>query len=173
MLQELLPDAQEIKLVMEYKGDIPLLGNVSLCPLYEHRCSFSWCLYSSFFYLVVHTGRKILLDDGGCKIGRETIGASYFSETVHPCFQEVGERVDTLLDACLQLRESGKFKKLLEVVLMLGNQLNHGEEAVHSAAKGFTLASLLKLAQTKSFDQKTTFLHYTASFVDEKVLIEN
>ena len=61
-----------------------------------------------------------------------------------------------------------KLKKLLAIILRVGNQLNHGNEA-----HAFTLESLLKLNQSKAFDRKTTILHYLVTLVsrnDESLL---
>ncbi|CAN0103280.1 unnamed protein product, partial [Ectocarpus fasciculatus] len=52
------------------------------------------------------------------------------------------------------VRLSRRLKKLLGIILKLGNQLNEGQTT------GFTLDSLLKLNTAKAFDKKTSILHY-------------
>jgi hypothetical protein len=51
--------------------------------------------------------------------------------------------VDAVLAACDEVKKSTKFKKVLEVVLALGNYLNGG--SFRGAAYGFKLDALNKL----------------------------
>jgi hypothetical protein len=55
----------------------------------------------------------------------------------------VGQDVDAVLAACDEVKKSTKFKKVLEVVLALGNYLNGG--SFRGAAYGFKLDALNKL----------------------------
>jgi len=60
-----------------------------------------------------------------------------------------------LLDAaCAEVKESSKLKRLLQIVLHLGNKLNEGREEAH----GFSLDALLKLDEAKAFDKKTSIM---------------
>ena len=65
--------------------------------------------------------------------------------------------VDT---ACDELKNSVRLRKLLGIVLNIGNRLNTAGAAGKRKAGAFSLNSLLKLSQAKAFDRKTTFLHY-------------
>jgi Formin Homology 2 Domain len=56
--------------------------------------------------------------------------------------------------ACDDVKLSLRLKKLLSIILKLGNELNQ------HATTGFTLESLLKLNTAKAFDKKTSILHY-------------
>ncbi len=49
---------------------------------------------------------------------------------------------------------SAMLKKLLNIILKLGNELNQKDAA------GFTFDSLLKLNSAKAFDKRTSILHY-------------
>lgn len=60
--------------------------------------------------------------------------------------------------ACKELKESRTFTKLLEAVLKTGNRLNMG--TFRGDAKAFKLDTLLKLADVKGVDGKTTLLHF-------------
>ena len=51
--------------------------------------------------------------------------------------------------------------RLIALVLNLGNALNNSR----GPAAGFALSSLPKLLDTRSFDGKTTLLHYLAGSV--------
>lgn len=60
--------------------------------------------------------------------------------------------------ACKELKGSRTFTKLLEAVLKTGNRLNMG--TFRGDAKAFKLDTLLKLADVKGVDGKTTLLHF-------------
>nr|XP_019935293.1 PREDICTED: protein diaphanous homolog 3 [Paralichthys olivaceus] len=67
--------------------------------------------------------------------------------------------------ACDEVRKSGSFGRLLELVLLLGNYMNAGSRNAQSY--GFDLSSLCKLKDTKSADQKTTLLHFLAHVCEQ------
>ncbi|XP_016194081.1 formin-like protein 1 [Arachis ipaensis] len=60
--------------------------------------------------------------------------------------------------ACEELRSSRMFLKLLEAVLKTGNRMNVGTD--RGDAQAFKLDTLLKLADVKGADGKTTLLHF-------------
>lgn len=60
--------------------------------------------------------------------------------------------------ACADLRSSKLFLKLLDAVLKTGNRMNDGTN--RGEARAFKLDTLLKLADIKSTDGKTTLLHF-------------
>ncbi|KAM7267585.1 hypothetical protein ACFE04_009751 [Oxalis oulophora] len=68
------------------------------------------------------------------------------------------ESFDTLELACKELRNSRLFLKLLEAVLKTGNRMNDG--TFRGGAQAFKLDTLLKLADVKGVDGKTTLLHF-------------
>ncbi|XP_062228472.1 formin-like protein 1 [Phragmites australis] len=65
---------------------------------------------------------------------------------------------ETLETACDELRSSRLFFKLLEAVLKTGNRMNVGTN--RGDAHAFKLDTLLKLADVKGTDGKTTLLHF-------------
>ncbi|CAD6213106.1 unnamed protein product [Miscanthus lutarioriparius] len=65
---------------------------------------------------------------------------------------------ETLEGACDDLKGSRLFLKLLEAVLQAGNRMNVGTN--RGQAKAFKLDTLLKLADVKGTDGKTTLLHF-------------
>ncbi|TKY65308.1 Formin protein 1 [Spatholobus suberectus] len=64
----------------------------------------------------------------------------------------------TLEAACEELRHCRLFLKLLEAVLKTGNRMNVGTN--RGDAEAFKLDTLLKLADVKGADGKTTLLHF-------------
>ena len=92
----------------------------------------------------------------------ELIEFSYLYQERH---QDIVIFVDALNKGCSELRDSKSFKKILEMVLALGNFMNNG---FRGGAYGFKITSLNKLADTKSFDNQTTLLHFLAKLVKTK-----
>jgi len=76
------------------------------------------------------------------------------------------QHVDDLKVACEAVRESTELHALLQIVLDIGNALNAGTSKGN--AVGFKLSTLLKLAELKAADKKTTLLHYV---VDVRCLV--
>ncbi|KAK3145383.1 hypothetical protein QOZ80_4AG0328490 [Eleusine coracana subsp. coracana] len=70
----------------------------------------------------------------------------------------VEQSFKTLEVACEELRHNRLFKKLLEAVLKTGNRMNDG--TFRGGAQAFKLDTLLKLADVKGIDGKTTLLHF-------------
>lgn len=70
------------------------------------------------------------------------------------------------MEASREVARSRRLRKLLELVLAVGNYMNRG---ARGNASGFRLASLNRLADTKSSHAKgTTLLHYLVQIVDSK-----
>ena len=66
----------------------------------------------------------------------------------------------TLLQACQEITSSDRLRRVLEIILKVGNVMNAGTHKGDAA--GFTLDSLAKLVETKGKDKKTTLLDYVA-----------
>lgn len=76
-------------------------------------------------------------------------------------------RIQNVMEASREVARSRRLRKLLEVVLALGNYMNRG---ARGNASGFRLASLNRLADTKSSSAKgTTLLHYLVEVVEKKL----
>ncbi|CAH8297615.1 unnamed protein product [Eruca vesicaria subsp. sativa] len=83
---------------------------------------------------------------------------NYYPEIVHH-----SESLQTLELACKELRSRGLFVKLLEAILKAGNRMNAG--TARGNAQAFNLTALLKLADVKSVDGKTTLLNFVVEEV--------
>ncbi|KAJ9567955.1 hypothetical protein OSB04_003921 [Centaurea solstitialis] len=70
----------------------------------------------------------------------------------------IKESFQTLEAACVELKKSRLFLKLLEAVLKTGNRMNVG--TFRGSATAFKLDTLLKLSDVKGVDGKTTLLHF-------------
>lgn len=72
-----------------------------------------------------------------------------------------------MMEASREVSRSRRLRRLLEIVLALGNYMNRG---ARGNASGFRLASLNRLADTKSSSAKgTTLLHYLVQILERKV----
>lgn len=74
--------------------------------------------------------------------------------------------IENMIKACTQLKTSEKFKKLLTIVLAVGNFLNGKNK--NRISYGFRLGSLLKLNDTKGSDGKTSLLQYIVDMVEKE-----
>ncbi|TRY93430.1 hypothetical protein DNTS_005740 [Danionella cerebrum] len=75
------------------------------------------------------------------------------------------QQLHAVIAASVSIKSSQKLKKILEIILALGNYMNSSKRG---AVYGFKLQSLDLLLDTKSTDRKITLLHYIANVVREK-----
>ena len=94
------------------------------------------------------------------KHSREKVRALLFKLQFRQCVSDLESDVTLVEKACDELKESVSLRKLLGIVLNIGNRLNTAGPTRKGKAGAFTIKSLLKLNQAKAFDKKTTFLHY-------------
>jgi len=86
----------------------------------------------------------------------------HFAEMV----QDIKPDIVAATAACEEVRDSKKFAKVLELVLLVGNYLNSGTK--NAQAVGFEMSYLPKLTSTKDAENKTTLLHYLVDIIEEK-----
>ncbi|KAA0716076.1 Formin-like protein 2 [Triplophysa tibetana] len=79
--------------------------------------------------------------------------------------QMLTPQLHAIIAASVSIKSSQKLKKILEIVLALGNYMNSSKRG---AVYGFKLQSLDLLLDTKSTDRKITLLHYIANVVKER-----
>ncbi|XVE63050.1 hypothetical protein DITRI_Ditri06bG0168700 [Diplodiscus trichospermus] len=84
--------------------------------------------------------------------------AMLFRETFEDEVIHLKNSFSMLEEACKELRSNRLFLKLLEAVLKTGNRMNVG--TIRGGARAFKLHALLKLADVKGTDGKTTLLHF-------------
>ncbi|XP_076273248.1 disheveled-associated activator of morphogenesis-like protein isoform X2 [Rhynchophorus ferrugineus] len=79
---------------------------------------------------------------------------------------EILPRITSVMEASREVSRSRRLRRLLEIVLALGNYMNRG---ARGNASGFRLGSLNRLADTKSSLSKgTTLLHYLVQILEKK-----
>ncbi|KAJ8258252.1 hypothetical protein GJAV_G00194830 [Gymnothorax javanicus] len=74
-------------------------------------------------------------------------------------------QLNAIIAASASVKSSPKMKRMLEIILALGNYMNSSKRG---SVYGFKLQSLDLLLDTKSTDRKMTLLHYIALIVKEK-----
>ncbi|KAE8010235.1 hypothetical protein FH972_006621 [Carpinus fangiana] len=129
-LVKMVPTKEEEGKLSGYKGDINELGSAEKFVKVILRIPFAFVRVEAMLY-------------------RET----FEDEVVH-----LRNSFSMLEEACKELRSSRLFLKLLEAVLKTGNRMNVG--TIRGGARAFKLDALLKLADVKGTDGKTTLLHF-------------
>eukprot|EP01124_Arcella_intermedia_P030508 TRINITY_DN6698_c0_g1_i1.p1 TRINITY_DN6698_c0_g1~~TRINITY_DN6698_c0_g1_i1.p1 ORF type:complete len:603 (-),score=193.39 TRINITY_DN6698_c0_g1_i1:6-1646(-) len=80
-------------------------------------------------------------------------------------FVEIKQSVENLLKACVALKKSNKFKRVLEVVLAFGNFFNHNTN--RGGNWGYRLKDLYRLMDMKSIsDPDKTMLHFVVEYIE-------
>jgi hypothetical protein len=74
-------------------------------------------------------------------------------------------RLDTVATACREVAASPSLVAVLKWLLAVGNYMNSGTVAAPNS-RGFDVTFLAKLGDTKSINDKTTFLHYLAQVTE-------
>lgn len=137
-LINLLPDANEVKLLNSFSGDVNRLGTADK-------------------FIV----RLSTVDHFECRVE----GMLLFEE--YPTtIQILHDSVQSLLDACQELLVNKGFKNFLKLILVTGNFMNSGSYAGN--AVGFRLSTLPKLMETRANRPRITLLHYLVEETQRK-----
>ncbi|XP_073309606.1 formin-like protein 11 [Primulina huaijiensis] len=129
-LSKMVPTKEEEAKLSNYRGDVLELGSAEKLVKEMLKIPFAFARIEAMLY-------------------RET----FEDEVFH-----LIKSFSMLEEACKELRSSRLFLKLLEAVLKTGNRMNIG--TTRGGAKAFKLDTLLKLADVKGTDGKTTLLHF-------------
>ncbi|KAL1489955.1 hypothetical protein ABEB36_013878 [Hypothenemus hampei] len=90
----------------------------------------------------------------------------HYKKRFQVTLNEILPRITSVMEASREVSRSRRLRRLLEIVLALGNYMNRG---ARGNASGFRLASLNRLADTKSSSAKgTTLLHYLVQILEKK-----
>ncbi|KAG7606506.1 Formin FH2 domain [Arabidopsis thaliana x Arabidopsis arenosa] len=80
---------------------------------------------------------------------------------------ELRNSLGVVNSAAEQVKNSEKFKRIMQTILSLGNALNQG--TARGAAVGFKLDSLPKLSETRARNNRMTLMHYLCKILAEKI----
>ncbi|RVE54425.1 hypothetical protein evm_000910 [Chilo suppressalis] len=89
-----------------------------------------------------------------------------FREHYAEIISEVKPDIVSGTAACEEVKSSGKFAQILELLLLLGNYMNTGSN--NAGAYGFEISFLTKLTATKDLENKRTLLHYLVETIENK-----
>ena len=138
LLLPILPNEAEVKEVSAFQGDI--MEELAVCDQ---------------FVLII----------SGIAAFKERIKAIIFQYNYLSDYMIVMEEINRVFKVFKFMKEDKNLKRLLEIILALGNYMNGG--SFRGGAFGFTLASLTKLADTKS--SGITFVDYIVKFIYEQI----
>lgn len=136
MIAQLLPTREEVAVVTAYQGDPEALGPVE-----------QWFLVCSKYQGLA-----------------DRLKVFIFHESFGPLVSGLDHSLTLVQSAVQALRHSSTLRRLLRIVLVLGNYLNG--ESRNGQAYGFDLAALEKLGGVKSVDNKSTLLHYLVEYLE-------
>ncbi|KAK6182752.1 hypothetical protein SNE40_010364 [Patella caerulea] len=109
---------------------------------------------------------RFLLDMSKILHYEQRLKAIYFKKKFQDRRIDCKNKIDAVFDASRQLFRCRRLKKLLEIVLAIGNYMNRGQRG---NAVGFKIQSLNKMIDTKSsINKNVTLLHYLIDAVLEK-----
>lgn len=92
----------------------------------------------------------------------------HYKKRFNVTLNELFPRIKNVIEASREVSRSRRLRKLLELVLALGNYMNRG---ARGQAFGFKIQSLNKLVDTKASSTKakgTTLLHYLVQVIEAK-----
>lgn len=125
-----VPDRKEIEKITKYNGELEELG----------------------------TSEQYFLQVMGIKRLEQRIQSMIFKEQSSTMINSIAQDINLVKRAGDDLKNSKTMVKLLEGILAVGNHLNVGSRS--GSAVGFRLEVLLKLADVKAIDKKTSLLHF-------------
>ncbi|XP_023368584.1 disheveled-associated activator of morphogenesis 2 [Otolemur garnettii] len=96
---------------------------------------------------------------------QQRLQALFFKKKFQERLTEAKPKVEAILLASRELIRSKRLKQMLEIVLAIGNFMNKGQRG---GAYGFRVASLNKIADTKSsIDRNISLLHYLIMILEK------
>lgn len=89
-----------------------------------------------------------------------------FKQRFPEMVQDIEPGIVAGTEACKEVKQSKKFRKLLELILLIGNYMNSGSK--NGQAFAFEISFLPKLSATKDVENKKTMLHYLVDIIEKK-----
>ncbi|KAL7568202.1 hypothetical protein ACA910_004204 [Epithemia clementina (nom. ined.)] len=98
----------------------------------------------------------------GIRHAKQKLDAMLFMKQFNVVIDGLKSDSRLLQKACDEVMSSSRLRRLLGVLLEIGNRLNTAGQSRKTKAAAIRLQSLSRLSQGKAFDRKTTFLQYVA-----------
>ena len=131
------PSKEEIQLVQSFQGDHQLLGSTEK------------------FFLAVSSIPNLV----------DRLNFWNYKLKFQATFQSFQVQLKLVTNSFSAIQASQKFKRVLEIILAIGNALNAGSRS--GGAFGFKLSALSQLKGTKSVDGKSNLLEYIVKHCNE------
>ncbi|KAI9142770.1 formin homology 2 domain-containing protein [Paraphysoderma sedebokerense] len=96
----------------------------------------------------------------------QRLKALVFKRKFNERFEDIKPSIHTVLSASKELQTSKKLKRMLEVILAIGNYMNG--DSFRGGAYGFNIDFIAKLGDIKTSSGKSTFMNYLATLIDFK-----
>lgn len=146
------------------KENISLLESLKKL-LYSHSLLLS-CIH--FFFSLFTPSINSLNYCSRIHHYEQRLKSLHYKKRFNITLNDLFPRINNIMEASREVSRSRRLRKLLEIVLALGNYMNRG---ARGNAFGFRLQSLNKLADTKTSSAKakgTTLLHYLVQIIESK-----
>ncbi|CAF2135278.1 unnamed protein product [Rotaria magnacalcarata] len=138
-LEKYLPTAEELKTLSEFKSEINDLQ------------------YSEQYFCAI----------GDIKRLKQRLKTLLFKANYKETVEETDKAFVEVRSACDHVRHSMKFKKMLELILTIGNYMNSSAKS-YEPVHGFDISFLPKLHSTKANDGRRSLLHFIVQAIENK-----
>ncbi|CAF3047800.1 unnamed protein product [Rotaria sp. Silwood2] len=138
-LEKYLPTPEELKTLADYKNEINDLQ------------------YSEQYFCAI----------GDIKRLKQRLKTLLFKANYKETFEETDKAFVEVRTACDHVRHSIRFKKMLELILTVGNYMNSSAKS-YEPIYGFDISFLPKLHSTKANDGRRSLLHFIVQAIENK-----
>ncbi|CAF0923074.1 unnamed protein product [Adineta ricciae] len=138
-LEKYLPTAEELKTLSEFKNEINDLQ------------------YSEQYICAI----------GDIKRLKQRLKTLLFKASYKETVEETDKAFVEVRTACDHVRHSLRFKKMLELILTVGNYMNSSAKS-YEPIHGFDISFLPKLHSTKANDGRRSLLHFIVQAIEDK-----
>ncbi|CAF3703229.1 unnamed protein product [Rotaria sp. Silwood1] len=138
-LEKYLPTPEELKILADYKNEINDLQ------------------YSEQYFCAI----------GDIKRLKQRLKTLLFKANYKETVEETDKAFVEVHTACDHVRHSIKFKKMLELILTVGNYMNSSAKS-YEPVHGFDISFLPKLHSTKANDGRRSLLHFIVQAIENK-----
>ncbi|OQR88527.1 hypothetical protein THRCLA_10266, partial [Thraustotheca clavata] len=122
--------------------------------------------YTNFRGKVTDSAEAFLIEMTKLPRVAEKIKSLIYVVTYPSAVAQIRQRIECITIASRDVLRSERLPRCFEIILALGNVLNEGTE--QADASGVTIASLLKLSETRSIDQSMTLLQFLMQLIHNR-----
>lgn len=139
---------------------------MNFLPTKDERVALrSYMMHSGSSINVLCECEKFMIAMAGVEHAKRKLSAIRFMQSFGACLEDLQRDARMVQKACDEITGSSRLRKVLGIILSLGNRLNQAGTNSKEPVKAIALDALLKLNQAKAFDRRTTFLHFVVSCI--------